>query len=425
MRWRPLLILLLAGLSLLGWWVWPTARVERTGGPMSRGAFMWQRAWGVAEREAVAEASLRFERLLVLAGEVDLRHGRAVVGRPSFDVLRDSGAAIGLVIRVEPWPGPFDANDPVVAVARQAVRKAREAGVEPVELQIDFDCGERKLDGYAVWLAAVRAALDDLGGERVPLTITALPAWLDRGAFRRLARQTDGYVLQVHSLQRPETIDEPASLCDPASARRWVEQAARIGVRYRVALPTYSYVLGFEPPPPQGDGTFHGIAAEGELDTLDPAKRWTLLRADPAAMAALVQGWSDDRPMLCDGVVWFRLPVAGDQLNWSWPTLDAVLAGRMPTQALAAEAQAIEPGLVEVRLHNTGEADLPWPARVRPNWAGDAPVARDGLAGYRWASDGTLEKPAAAAWDRIAPGQSVTIGWMRFAQDTKVNAHVE
>ncbi|NBC11587.1 MAG: DUF3142 domain-containing protein [Planctomycetes bacterium] len=423
MKWRPLLVLVVATLSLLGWWAWPVAPVPRTSGPMSHEAFVWQRSWGDAERAAVEPGAGRFSRLLVLAGEVDLSRDRAVLGTPDDAALRQSGAAIGLVIRIEPWPGPFHETDAVVDVCRRAVQRARGAGIEPVELQLDFDCGQRKLDGYAVWLSAVRAALDELPGGGVPVTITALPAWLDRGAFRRLARQTDGYVLQVHSLQRPATIDEPATLCDPVAARRWVEQAARLGTPFRVALPTYSYVLGFDPP--ESGGAFHGIAAEGELHTLDPAKRWTLLRADPAAMAALVQGWSADRPMLMDGLVWFRLPVADDQLNWPWPTLDAVLDGREPKRSQVAESRRVEPGLIEIVLHNDGEADLPWPERVRVDWPGASPIARDGLAGYRWVEPGRLSRAAAPAWERFGPGQQITIAWLRFAHDTEVTAHVE
>jgi len=425
MTWRPWLVLAIAALSLLGWWAWPAAPVPRASGPMSSAAFVWQRSWGDEEREAVMAGAERFSRLLVLAGEVDLSRDRAVVGSPDYAALRQSGAAIGLVIRIEPWPGPFRETDAVVEVCRAAVQRARAAGVEPAELQLDFDCGQRKLDGYAVWLKAVRAALRQRPDGGVPLTITALPAWLDRAAFRRLARQTDGYVLQVHSLKRPQTIDDPATLCDPVAARRWVEQAARLGTPFRVALPTYSYVLGFNPPPPQGDGAFYGIAAEGELHTLDPAKHWTLLRADPATMARLVQGWSADRPMFMDGLVWFRLPVATDRLNWPRPTLDAVLAGRTPRRELVAQVHATEPGLVEIVLHNTGEADLPWPERVRVEHAADPPRMRDGLAGYRWADRRTLSRAAGPAWERIGPGQQVTIAWMRLAHDTEVTAHVE
>lgn len=422
MKWRPVLILGLAALSAAMYFGWPGGSVPRAAGPMSAEAFVWQRAWGQAEADAVAAGAQRFSRLLVLAGEVDLKRGQAAVGSPDYAALAQSGAQIGLVIRIEPWPGPFAPEDELVDVARQAVVAARDAGVEPAELQLDFDCGERKLAGYGTWVVAVRAALDALPGPRIPVTITALPAWLDRGAFARLARKTDGYVLQVHSLERPDTIDDPAVLCDPAQAKRWVERAGRIGEPFRVALPTYSYVLGFEPR--DAGGAFHGIAAEGELDTLDPGKVWTLLPADADAMAGLVQAWSADRPKNMDGVVWFRLPVAGDQLNWPWPTLDAALAGRGPQRALAVEAAAAEPGLIEIVLENQGETDIARPAQVEVAWAGDPPIARDGLAGYAWGTDGqTLAAAGARPWDMVGSGQRITIAWMRFPQDTEVTAH--
>jgi hypothetical protein len=126
-----------------------------------------------------------------------------------------------------------------------------------------------------------------------------------------------------------------------------------------------------------------------------------------------------------DGLVWFRLPVADDQLNWPWPTLDAVLAGRAPRRELVAEAHAAEPGLIEIKLRNAGEADLAWPSRVRVEHAAAEPRARDGLAGFRWADGRTLVRAAGPAWERIGPGRQITIAWLRLAHDTEVTAHVE
>ena len=66
------------------------------------------------------------------------------------------------------------------------------------ELQIDFDAAESKLAGYREWLVALRSRV---GTTR--LVFTALPAWLRHEEFRALAQAADGFVLQVHSLERP------------------------------------------------------------------------------------------------------------------------------------------------------------------------------------------------------------------------------
>ena len=126
------------------------------------------------------------------------------------------------------------------------------------ELQIDFDCAESKLDGYRIWIEAFRKKLAP-----VRIVITALPSWLEQAAFKPLAEACNGYVLQVHSLERPQAPDAIPGICDPVAAKRAVEKADRLGVPFRVALPTYGYVIAFGP-----DGHFIGLSAEG------PAKSW-------------------------------------------------------------------------------------------------------------------------------------------------------
>ncbi len=38
-------------------------------------------------------------------------------------------------------------------------------------------------------------------------------------------------------------------------------------------------------------------------------------------MAGLVRGWTEGHPKELTGILWYRLPVAGDRNNWTWPTL--------------------------------------------------------------------------------------------------------
>lgn len=76
--------------------------------------------------------------------------------------------------------------------------------------------------------------------------ITALPAWLNQPAFKRLISAVDDYVLQVHSLERPNSPEAAFTICDPAAARRAVERAAQFAVPFRVALPTYGYAIAYD-----------------------------------------------------------------------------------------------------------------------------------------------------------------------------------
>jgi hypothetical protein len=284
------------------------------------------------------------------------------------------------------------------------------------ELQIDFDCAAGKLDGYRVWVEAIRARVTP-----VPVVITALPSWLGRSACGRLVAAADGWVLQVHSLERPRDMAAPVSLCDPVRARLAVARAARLGRPFRVALPTYGYTVGFD-----GQGRFVGLAAEGSSRSWPEGVQLRELRADPAAMAALVHGWTLDRPAALRGVIWYRLPVAGDRLNWSWPTLAAVMAGQAPGGRLRADARRPRPGLVEIDLVNDGNADHSGPVGVTVRWSGARRVAGDALGGVVLVEEGPgLAVFRSAGAVRLEPGGRRVLGWLRLDVEVEVHAELE
>jgi len=125
------------------------------------------------------------------------------------------------------------------------------------------------------------------------------------------------------------------------------------------------------------------------------------------------------------GVLWYRLPVAGDRLNWSWSTLRAVTAGRAPQGAIRATLREPEPGLVEIDLLNAGEAEAPWPSPVRIHWQGKSPIAADGLAVYRIvpARPGEIRLEGSTI-GLLRPGERRTIAWLRFAARTEVEVEL-
>ncbi|MGH7484878.1 MAG: DUF3142 domain-containing protein, partial [bacterium] len=123
----------------------------------------------------------------------------------------------------------------------------------------------------------------------------------------------------------------------------WAEKAALFGRPFRVALPTYSYQVAFD-----AKGTLIGLLAEGPLLSFGEGVTVVSASSDPGAMAGLVRDWTEKRPKELTGILWYRLPVAGDRNNWSWPTLRAVMAGRAPQPGLRAETRKPQPGLVEI-----------------------------------------------------------------------------
>ena len=382
-------------------------------------AYVWQRQWTPAVVDAVRSQAGQFERLVVLAAQIDFvdRQPRLVRVALPWDVLADAGVPIGLALRIGPFSGPFDGDDDVSrfirATVRQMLSDAAAAGLAVSELQIDFDAATSKLDGYRIWLDAIRAVAAD-----VPVVFTALPTWLDAAAFADLATAADSYVLQVHSVYQPSSDPRRMTLCDPAMARQWVEQAARLGHPFRVALPTYSYLVAFSP-----QGKLLGIAAEQGPVNLPDDARVHQLDADAAAMADLVRQWQRRRPAALGGVIWYRLPTRDDTLNWPAATLASVMAGRRPEANVVARLVRRDTGVLDVLLANHGSASAPLPTVTLRLPA--APLSADALAGYTLQqSDATTlrftpgkESGRMAGNPHLFPGVQRVIGWCILAPD--------
>src|SRR2546425_3443824 len=228
--------------------VLPAAKATgETNGLLSQEVYIWQRTWNAPVRESLAQHASPFSRLVALKAEVVWKQTQPQIIRVALDwaALRAAKRPIGLALRIGAYPGPFESNSEIttslVEQASSLVAEGKANQLQVGELQIDFDCAESKLDGYRVWVEAIRRKIAP-----VPLTITVLPTWLNQASFEPLISATDGYVLQVHSFERPKDADAPFTLCDPAAARRAAERAAQFGVPFRVALPTYGYVMAFE-----------------------------------------------------------------------------------------------------------------------------------------------------------------------------------
>ena len=137
------------------------------------------------------------------------------------------------------------------------------------------------------------------------------------------------------------------------------------------------------------------------------------------------------KPAGCAGIIWFRLPVAGDQLNWDIATLKVVLHGGLPIAQLEVDVSWPLAGLAEVSVVNRGEQNALPPAKVIAQWSGEASVlTADGLRGYALAASpvksGVIAMTAAptVAEERIAPGRRRKIGWIRFSHETSLTAHI-
>ncbi len=398
---------------------------KRQNGSLSHEIYVWQRHWGPLLSQAIDRASNQSSGFSVLAAEISWKAGQVdqIVRVPiDYARLKATGKPVGLALRIGPYSGTFDnrssATTLVTDLGASLIADARSAGIEPAELQIDFDCAESKLSGYEIWIRAVREKIHP-----VDLTITVLPSWLKKRAFPGLVRAAGSFVLQVHSLERPKSSESPITLCDSAATLRWVEQASRIGIPFRVALPTYGYLMAFN-----SEGSFIGLSAEG------PSKAWpgdTILRriqSDPISMAKLVRNWQRDRSAHMRGVIWYRLPVESDRLNWKWATLSAIMSGRVPHEALNVEVEYPQPELAEIIIANSGEIDLSAKINIEVEYEVYKLIAADGLNGF--AIDETKPSKICFKYSEnsndpiIRAGERWKVAWLRFKEKTEVKTHV-
>jgi hypothetical protein len=393
-------------------------------GPLPSAAYLWQRQWNANVRDAVEQAGSLSE-VCVAYAEIEHSSGSPPTVTRSlgldWGLLARCGRPVGFGVRVHEFPGDVSvAREPyptLRVLVDELCQASLRAGLQPAEVQIDFDCPTSRLAGFATWLEDLRHTFP---GET--FVFTALPAWLHSRHFTPLAHAAPGYILQLHWLAKPDAAGHPpTTLCDPMQARTAVEQAARLGIPFRVALPTYGYRLVLD-----RQGRLVAAAAEesrfqGARPPPGGASR--TLMADPTAMADLIAGWEARRPRALQGVIWYRLPVAGERLNWQPSTLRAVMAGRHPAPKLSLKFEpAATDGPCELRLCNDGEADAPLPKSITVRCA-CPPVAADGVGGFDLERSNVptpelifAPRPTRSETPRLLPaGKSISFGWVRLA----------
>ena len=375
--------------------------------PLIHQAYVWQRLWDRRVQQAVRDQEAHLSGLVILVREIAWTgvSGSQVVRIPMSTAM-GAGRPLGLALRVGPGRMDPEKVELVVEQARELVAEARSVGLQPSEVQVDFDAAESQLLHYANWIGAVKEAVAP-----VPVTITMLPTWLGRPGMETLARQVDGLVLQVHSFSRPESVDGPLTLMDPEASRGWVVGTSGLGVPFRVALPTYGYEVAFN-----GEGRFVSASAvPGRVR----GGAFVQVRADPKEMSRWLGWLRKRRPPNLQGVLWFRLPIPEERLNWSAATLQAVIQGAPLRSKMAASAQGDQ--LIKIFVENQGNVAGSFPSQVQVNWSGPEPLASDGLGRFR----SRRMQPGAIRFARsearsLAPGERVPVGWIRWTTKKEV-----
>ena len=310
-------------------------------------AYVWQRRWQPALLAAMRDSADLLRAWRILAGEVE---GQARLRRIAVDMeaITASGRQAIPVVRIA---APLATLDQAALIA-DLVALSRAWPASPT-LEIDHDCGTRQLADYARFLVALRRAMPP--SQRLSLTV--LPDWLDAGELDGLLETVDEAVLQLHSLDKPAR-----RLFDPARARAWTASLSRhTGKPFRVALPNYGSRVVLD-----GQGRIAAIESEApiaERPVSEVSGESRELFAAPATVAAFLRGLEKTSPPHLAGVVWFRLPLAGDQRAWTPATWRAVITDRETPPRLTGELQSGDsPDQQTVVLRNAGAMDGTLPA---------------------------------------------------------------
>lgn len=380
---------------------------------MSQQAYVWQRSWSQAVKSAIKTQCKEVDGLTVLAAEFHPADPfRPALIDLDYEQLRAIGCPVTLALRMN-WSssagvrGAFQAGFTDLIV--HAIREARAHGLEPAAIEIDFDCPTSKLEAYAAELGAIREQLDG-----VALSITTLPTWMNRPkSFQQLVAETDRYVLQVHSIEPAHHIDTRISLCDPADALRWTRQAAAYSKPYHVALPTYGYRLAYDE-----SGQLVEVAGENASSIKDPSWRYRVVRANPEQMAHVVRELELKRPENCLGVIWYRLPIGEERLNWDPKTWQAVKRGKVERVSWGFEMKRVEEGLFQLEIVQKSVIATPPPATLHLSWRQGGALAWDGQRNYavkQHPEHGLIwQWPDTMPPSLLAQGTRWTIGWLRM-----------
>ena len=367
--------------------------------------------------DAIGEAHRRMDGVVLLGAEINFAGSRPEVSKASIDwtAVKRRTNLCSIALRVSPYSGPFRADDPVaqniIDVSKELINDARIHGVALEEFQFDFDCAQKNLGGYRTWLRTLRMVV-----RPTRFVITALPAWLDDPQFPELLRETDSYVLQVHSV--PLANASGASLCNTALARQWIDKAAKLGQPFSIALPTYRCSAGYG-----SDGKLLSVAMDSVQPVWPPGTHILEFTSNADEIASLLDELIKKRPKEFRDVIWYRIPIATDTRNWRWVTLDAVMAGRHPKHKLDIVQEGTD--LIDLSIFNAGESDEQFSSNVMATWKFADLTAADALSGWNVRSESKHAVfSATGPGVRLPPGASRKIGWLRFDQPTNLEVEL-
>lgn len=390
-RWAAALLLV-----LLAFGAWLAGRHQALSAPpvWDQQVYLWQRVWSTQHAPALAASRDLFSSLRILALQLHPREGLRVMPVDTA-LLKQDGRPLWLVARLDGSQPRWD-EERLYSRLLQLVQQYRAAGLSVVGIEIDHDAATARLPQYRDALRRLRRQLP----ADVQLSITALPAWLDSPQLPALLRQVDSSVLQLHAVLSPQQ-----GLFDSRLALRWTQRYAQVTNKpFRIALPAYG--MGLVGVDAQGAQ----VESEASLRVAGSLRELTVA---PQHIADFLQRLSAHPQPHLRGVVWFRLPLAGDRRAWSMNTLRRVIR-QQPLHSrwqVKMRPQPQQNDLYDLIIANDGPADAPLPTAVTLA-AGDC-LAADAVGRYRLDSTATQLRFIRTGDELVRAGQSRPLGWLR------------
>jgi len=279
------------------------------------GFYVWQRHWSDKVEAAVsAELEIGTHDVYLLGGELEYEEGRPRWRGADVPVRLWRHSRVASVFRL-----PVQALDDPDKSAAEVVSRAAMLGVS--RIQLDVDVPESMIVRYAELVERIRVRWPSESGA-LRLGATFLPCHLGLKDIRRVLAGIDEPVIQLHGIDAPKTHSEAWSLMKRKTVFRALRSARTLDGRFKMALPSYAYVLTFN-----ADGSFRRLYAEGLPD--DSELPHGVVREIAAPDLGLLHEIFKSPLRL--PVIWFRLPVRGvDRWCLERETLSLLERGELP-----------------------------------------------------------------------------------------------
>ena len=392
--------------------------------------WVWHRSSALkpAEEAALKQAGIR--TLYWQVAECAWLNGGWNLVRTSSPLARTAELQVIPVYRIQAQPAFLKAPGAAGLLAEQ-IRKGTDGAAPSAEIQLDFDCPDSMLGGYAKFLKS-------LGEQVAPtrISITALAGWPRRPEFGELARSVCLLAPMFYDLEA----DEPAQvladrlhpMADPSVTdliRLWADcprpwlaglpNFERLSV-FKANGNLTGHLRGWEPDPvffhpnllarSMDDGvTLFEVKAPVVLSgtRIQPGDLLVHRTPDARVLAMLA---SAARDAGASGMVYFALPGPGMQAAFSPAHLVYQANSTRPQPVLALGKNNT------LVLHNPGPADLPtrnWELSIHSDQSGAFQSASPGGFAEMEDAEGVPAELAGTLvlrFSRLSAGQSLVSG---------------